>query len=132
VSQATTSEPVELSRYNDGLRAGRTGFDSQQGQEIFLYSAASHLALGPTQLPLQWVPGALSSGVKRPGGREYDHSPQSSAEVRSGGVRSPIQIHGMVLNSLSTGTALSATFTASEQVKRDSERGMCLHEKTCA
>jgi hypothetical protein len=30
---------------------------------------------------IQWVPGALSLGVKRPG-READHSPPSSAEVK--------------------------------------------------
>jgi hypothetical protein len=30
---------------------------------------------------MQWVTGALSLGVKRPG-READHSPQSSAEVK--------------------------------------------------
>jgi hypothetical protein len=29
----------------------------------------------------QWVPGALSLGLKRPG-REFDHSPPSSAEVK--------------------------------------------------
>jgi hypothetical protein len=39
------------------------------------------MALGPTQPPIQWVPGALSLGVKRPG-READHSPPSSAEVK--------------------------------------------------
>jgi hypothetical protein len=32
--------------------------------------------LGPTQPPIQWVPGSLSSGVKRPG-READHWPPS-------------------------------------------------------
>jgi hypothetical protein len=37
---------------------------------------------GPTQPPTQWVPGALSLGVKRPG-REVDHSPPSSAEVKN-------------------------------------------------
>jgi hypothetical protein len=37
-------------------------------------------ALGPTQPPIQWVPGALSLGVKRPG-READHSPPN-AEVK--------------------------------------------------
>jgi hypothetical protein len=31
--------------------------------------------------PIQWVPGALSLGVKRPM-READHSPPSSAEVK--------------------------------------------------
>jgi hypothetical protein len=40
--------------------------------------------MGPTQPPVQWVPGTLSPGVKRQG-REDDPSPQSSAEVRNGG-----------------------------------------------
>jgi hypothetical protein len=39
------------------------------------------MALGPTQPPIQWVPAVLSLGVKRPG-READHSPSSSAEVK--------------------------------------------------
>jgi hypothetical protein len=43
--------------YSDGLQAGRTGFDSRKRQNIFLYSTASRAALGPTQLPIQWVPG---------------------------------------------------------------------------
>jgi len=38
---------------------------------------ATKPALGPTQSPTQWVPGALSLGVKRPG-HEADHSPPSS------------------------------------------------------
>jgi hypothetical protein len=35
-----------------------------------------------TQLPMHWVPGTLSLGVKR-SGREADHSPLSSAEVNN-------------------------------------------------
>jgi hypothetical protein len=42
------------------------------------------VSLGPTQSPIQWVPWALSLGVKRQG-READHSPPSSAEVKKGG-----------------------------------------------
>jgi hypothetical protein len=38
-------------------------------------------ALEPTQPPVQWIPGALSLGIKRLG-READHSPPSSAEVK--------------------------------------------------
>jgi hypothetical protein len=40
------------------------------------------MALWPTQPPTQWIPGALSLGVKRPGG-EANHSPPSSAEVKN-------------------------------------------------
>jgi hypothetical protein len=39
--------------------------------------------LGPIQPPIQWVPGSLSLGVKRPG-REANYSPPSSAEVKEG------------------------------------------------
>jgi hypothetical protein len=48
---------------------------------IFLLTAASRTALGPTQPPMQWVPGTLSLGVKLLG-READHSPPYSAEVK--------------------------------------------------
>jgi hypothetical protein len=67
-----TGVGIALSVY---LRARRPGFDSFQGQD-FLFTA-SRPALGPTQPSIQWVPGAFSSGVKRPG-READHSPPSS------------------------------------------------------
>jgi len=42
----------------------------------------SRPAMGPTQPPIQRGPEALSLGVKR-AGREADHSPQSSAEVKN-------------------------------------------------
>jgi hypothetical protein len=64
-----------------GLDDRGLGFDSRRGLGIFLFTTVSTTALGPTQPPIQWVPGALRSGVKRPG-READHSPQSSAEVK--------------------------------------------------
>jgi len=48
---------------------------------IFLFTTAFRPALGPTQTPIQRVPGALSLGVKRPGS-EADHSPASSARVK--------------------------------------------------
>jgi hypothetical protein len=40
------------------------------------------MVLGPTQPPIQWVTGAPSLGIKLPG-READHSPPSSAEVKN-------------------------------------------------
>jgi hypothetical protein len=50
--------------------------------------------------PNQWVPGALSLGIKRPG-READHSPPSSSEVKnvwSYTSTPPIRLHGVVLS----------------------------------
>jgi hypothetical protein len=65
-----------------GWTIGILAFDSQWGLEIFLFTTASRTALGSIQPPMQWVPGALSMGVKRPE-READHSPPSSAEVKN-------------------------------------------------
>jgi hypothetical protein len=49
---------------------------------IFLFTTASRTALEPTQPPIQWVQGALSPKVERPG-RETNHSSPSSAEVKN-------------------------------------------------
>jgi hypothetical protein len=64
-----------------GYRLDDRGFESRQGLDIFLITTVSRQALGPIQPSIQWVPGALSLGVKRPV-REGDHSPPSSAEVK--------------------------------------------------
>jgi hypothetical protein len=55
--------------------------------------------LRSTQPPIQWVPGAIFTGIKRPG-REVDHSPPSSAEVKKMWIytSTPIRLHGVVLN----------------------------------
>jgi hypothetical protein len=51
------------------VRAGRPrGRSSSPGRvKNFLFSKSSRPNLGSTQPPIQWVPGALSPGVKRPG-----------------------------------------------------------------
>jgi hypothetical protein len=64
-NQSTIDSPVSI---ETGLRAGQAGFDSRQR---------------PTQPLIQWVPGAPSPEVKRPG-READHSPPYNAEVKNG------------------------------------------------
>jgi hypothetical protein len=46
-----------------------------------LFSTSSRPALGSTQTPIQWVPWALSSGVKRPV-READHLSPASWDVK--------------------------------------------------
>jgi hypothetical protein len=79
---------------------GFLGFDSRRGLGIFLFTAESRTALGPTQPPIEWVPGALSLGVERRG-READHSPPSNAEVKECVelyLHSPIRLHGLVLS----------------------------------
>jgi hypothetical protein len=64
------------------LRAGRLEFDYWQRVGIFLFATAFRPALGPTQPPIQWVPRALSLGVKRQE-RETDDSSPSSAYVKN-------------------------------------------------
>jgi hypothetical protein len=59
------------------------------GLGIFLFTTVSRPALGPIQLPIQWVPGALSQRVKRPG-LETDNSPPSSDEVKMRGAISSL------------------------------------------
>jgi hypothetical protein len=78
---------------------------------MFLFTIASKPALGPTQPPILWVAGALSLGLKRLG-REANHSLLSSAEIKNGGAIPPlpIRLHGIVFNSLSTGTLPFFTF----------------------
>jgi hypothetical protein len=48
-----------------GIWAEWPGFVSWQGQEMFLYCTASRPALGLTQPSIQWLPGALSLGIKQ-------------------------------------------------------------------
>jgi predicted secreted Zn-dependent protease len=67
-----------------GWRAEEFRLDSRQGQETFLVSTASEPVLKPTQPPIQWVLGAVSSEVKRQG-READR-----AEIKDGGDISPL------------------------------------------
>jgi hypothetical protein len=71
--------------YISGISLGygldHRGFDSWQGLGIFLFTTASRAALEP-QPPIQWVPRALSLGVKRPE-READYTPPSTAEVKN-------------------------------------------------
>jgi hypothetical protein len=66
---------------SSGWTTGRSGFDSRLGQRIFPLTSVSRPTLGPTQPPVQWVPGVLSSGGKARPGRDADHSLPSSVEV---------------------------------------------------
>jgi len=57
------AKPIEELSY--GL--GDTGFESRRRHEIYLFSKTTRPPLGPTQPPIQWLPGALSLGVKQLG-----------------------------------------------------------------
>jgi len=51
-----------------------------EAQEYFTFII--NCLICSTQPPVQWVAGVLNPGVKR-AGREADHSPPSSAEVKN-------------------------------------------------
>jgi hypothetical protein len=53
-----------LQRWATGWTIGVLRFDSRRGLGILLFTTASKTALGPTQPPIQWVPGARSLAVK--------------------------------------------------------------------
>jgi hypothetical protein len=81
--RSSRDSSVGLATRLTGWTIGVLGFDSRRVLGTFLLTTASRTALGPTQPPIQWVPGALSrgGGVKR-SRRESDHSSPSSAEVK--------------------------------------------------
>jgi hypothetical protein len=58
------------------------GSNRGRGWELSSSPPRPDRLLRPTQPTIQWAPGALSLGVKRPG-HEADHSPPSSAEVKN-------------------------------------------------
>jgi hypothetical protein len=63
-------------------QTGRPGLESLQTQRTFPVAFVSRLALRPTQPPIQWVWGSFPGGKARPG-RDADHSPPSSEEVKN-------------------------------------------------
>jgi hypothetical protein len=60
-----------------GLDDRAIGVRSPAGAKVFSSNLCVQTGLGPTQPPVQWVPGVLFPG------READHSPPSSAEAEN-------------------------------------------------
>jgi hypothetical protein len=89
-------EPGQLSNTALGYGLDDGGFESWQGLVIFLFTNVSRLALGPTQPPIQLVPGALSLGVKQPG-HEADHSEVWCSIKKSTGITLPFTFSTVIL-----------------------------------
>jgi hypothetical protein len=85
---------------------------------MFPYSTASRQALQPTKPLLQWEPQTLSLEVKLLG-RELDHSPPPSAEVKS---------DGDIFNYLSTGTLPFYYYSSIHLVLRKADWSLCSAE----
>jgi hypothetical protein len=84
-SPPSSSEFKNAWNYTSALPIRRHGVVLSKAQrQLYLlpFTTVSRQDLGSTQPPLQWVSGALSLEVKRPG-READHSPPSSADVKN-------------------------------------------------
>jgi hypothetical protein len=95
VTQYTYSNNIKY------LIAGWSGVRVPVGVGNYLLTTASRTALGPTHLPIRWVPGALFLGLKRPG-READHSPPYIAKFKE-----RVELH---LHSANTPTWRGAQF----------------------
>jgi hypothetical protein len=81
-----------------GWTTGRSGFDPRQMQRIFPLASVSRPALGPTQPPVQWVPGVLSPGLKRGRGvmlTTHPHLVPRSWMSRSYTSSPPKRLHGV-------------------------------------
>jgi hypothetical protein len=86
---------------------GGSEFEFWLGQEFSLLRfAQTGSGAHPTSYPMDT--GALPSRIKQPG-READHSPPTSAEVKKTWVVHPLLLllHGVVLNQINTGRNLT-------------------------
>jgi hypothetical protein len=72
------------------------GVEFESGRvKMFLFSTSYRPVLESTQPPIQWVPGAPSPGVKRLG-REVDHSPPTSTEVKKMWIYTPTHTYAFM------------------------------------
>jgi len=88
------------------LQGGLSGVRIAGEQVIFIYSQSSSLALGPTQTPIQWIPGFFpgSKAVRR----DADHSSPPSTEVKVSGTITLLPLYTFTSW---TGTTQSYYFT---------------------
>jgi hypothetical protein len=72
---------IDISQYSVWLWTGRPGFDPSHTQRIFPYPLLPCRLWGPPSLLCSGYRGPFPGGKARPG-RDADHSPPSSAEVK--------------------------------------------------
>jgi hypothetical protein len=91
------SDPILCGENRDGAVGTATGYTLEDGgvgvrvpvgARFFSSPCRPDRFWGQPNPPIQWVPSALSAGVKRPG-READHSPPTSAEVKNTWIYTP-------------------------------------------
>jgi hypothetical protein len=96
------------------------------GFDVRPFTTASRTALGPTQPPIQWVPGALSLGVKRPGVKLTTHLhlvPRS----RMRGAIPPLLQYVFMARCLDPGVTLSYLLEVSNLPRQFLYQGEHLH-----
>jgi hypothetical protein len=73
---------IVLQRLVTGWMIGVLWFHSRRWLGIFLFTTASRTTLGPTQPPIQWVPGDLSLGGGGKAAEAWSRPLPSSADVK--------------------------------------------------
>jgi hypothetical protein len=82
-----------------GYGLDNRGFESRQGLRVFLLTTASRPALVSTHPPIQWVPGALSLGIKRPGhGADHNLHLVPRLRMRAANLHSPLRLYSILLS----------------------------------
>jgi hypothetical protein len=97
------SEPGSSGSIVSGYGLDYRGSISGRGERIFLLASVSIPTLGPTQSPVQWVPGDPFPRVKARPGRDADHSPhlvpgsRMSRSCTSSPPKRPVACSGTVI-----------------------------------
>jgi hypothetical protein len=104
VSSTALGEPGSSVSIVFGYGLGDRGSIPGRGERIFPLTSVSIPALGPTQPPVQWVPGVLSPGVKRGRGvtlTTHPHLVPRSRISRNYTASPPKRLHGVWCDSFS-------------------------------
>jgi hypothetical protein len=82
VNPTSRAIPQSVKQLDYGTDKQKIRFDSQEKQEISLFSIAYRFDTGASQVPVRWVMGAASPGAEESGYRA-NHSFPSIVEVKN-------------------------------------------------